>query len=437
MRAVQGGSKRPERVGATDLTKILGMKTSTSARTLARRFGHAAQAAWSSSSGRRTAAYLLGCASLVTLLLEVSTVHSEDLQVYRSGAYSLLHNIGLYGDAFPSRLPFTYPPFAAVPLTLLLPLPWAATVWLWAFGTVLLCGWVIGRFFDPLLSRLGARRTAVQFILVAGFAVSVPMSDHLGFGQINVLLMAACLADVMGFRPRWLPMGCLIGLAAAIKLTPAIFIVYLFVTGRVRAAVAASAAGSAATLVGFLLKPADSRSYFFDVLWHLDVRVGLGNNATIGNQSLDGAFIRLLPADWAHRAWLAGALVFSIYTFTCVRRVLRDHGELAAACLIGLTGVLVSPVSWPHYLVWLIPAVGVLVGNGQQQRHVTAGVLIYLLMVGRVHRLGQLAVDSNSGWIIDSAGQILESSYVWVSLFCIFLLTRRRLGTTKDARAVS
>jgi len=44
-----------------------------------------------------------------------------------------------------------------------------------------------------------------------------------------------CLLDCCVRRPRW-PRGALIGLATAIKLVPGVFIVYLLITGRRRAA---------------------------------------------------------------------------------------------------------------------------------------------------------------------------------------------------------
>jgi alpha-1,2-mannosyltransferase len=360
-------------------------------------------------------------ATLGSVLLAVSTVPPKDLAVYRAAGWSLLHGTGLYGAGFPAELPLTYPPFAAWPFVVLVPLPWAVTVWLWTFATLMLLAWVIIRSFGGVLGQAPARRAAVVALLLVAFGVTTPVVDHVGFGQINVALMALCLADLLGVRPRRLPAGVLIGLAAAVKLTPAIFIVYLLLTRRWRAAVTATITAAVATLAAFAVSPADSRTFYFDLLWHLDARVGLGNNAGIGNQSLQGAVLRLgLPERWVHPTWLVLAVLVGVAGIWASRRAWARRGDLAGAGAAGLVAVLVSPVSWPHYLVWLIPAAGMLLGDGRRTGARCWAGAIWLLLVARVHRLGQDLADLRPAMPLQVVAQLGRDGYV---LLCLAVLS--------------
>jgi alpha-1,2-mannosyltransferase len=365
------------------------------------------------------------CAVLTTILIQVSTVQPVDLAVYRASGYSLTHGIGLYGTDFPAELPFTYPPFAAWPLVVLVPLPWSLTVWSWTFLTLALLAWVVSRSFAPVLPSAPLHRAIVLSALVAAFSVVVPVSDHIGFGQINMLLMAAALADLLGARPRWLPAGMLIGIAAAVKLVPAVFILYLLITRRTRAAAVGGISAVLATAVAYVVRPADSRTYFFDLLWHLDVRVGLGNNATIGNQSIQGAFLRLLPGSSVHVAWLAAVVVCFCAGMWVARRAYAFRGDIAGACAVGLVAVLVSPVSWTHYLVWMIPAVGLMLGDGRRIPGRTAAIFVYAILVSRIHRLGQNIVDTHPGWFWRIIGEIGANGYVLLSIGVLVWLSVR------------
>ncbi len=61
------------------------------------------------------------------------------------------------------------------------------------------------------------------------------MQEEIRYGQVGIVLMALCLFDCLP-RPTRLPRGALVGLATAVKLVPGIFIPYLWLTGRRRAA---------------------------------------------------------------------------------------------------------------------------------------------------------------------------------------------------------
>ena len=366
------------------------------------------------------------CAVTSSVLLKLSTVVPYDFLVYRGAGYALLHGISLYGSDFPAELPFTYPPFAAWPFVVLQLGPWWLLLWLWTFATFAVLAWVIAKSFDRILPAAPWwRALAISGLLVA-FAATSPVMDHVGYGQVNVFLMAACLADVLGVRPKWLPAGVLIGLAAAVKLVPALFIVYLLITRRSRAAATAALAAVAATLMAFVVSLTDSRLFFGRMLWSLDARVGLKNNASIGNQSLKGALLRIFSSgDDAGLVWLIVAVAAVVAGLWAAHRAYVHSGELAGAAAIGLTAGLVSPVTWTHYLVWFIPAIGALVGTGKRWGPVCAGVLVWLLTVARTPRVGQIVIDAQPDVPVLFLGEVLRSSYVLISVALIAALAAR------------
>lgn len=81
-------------------------------------------------------------------------------------------------------------------------------------------------------------------------------------GQIDVALMALVIADTPGGGlriGRHRAQDVLIGLAAAVKLTPVVFVLYFLGRGERRAAASAPAAFTA---LEFLLAPGDSAEYW-------------------------------------------------------------------------------------------------------------------------------------------------------------------------------
>jgi alpha-1,2-mannosyltransferase len=192
---------------------------------------------------------------------------------------------------------------------------------------------------------------------VALCAYPEPLRDQVRFGQVDVLLVAMCVADCAAPRTRW-PRGLLVGLATAIKLVPGVFLVYLWITGRRREAATAAVAAAAATLGTFLVLPADSADYWFGALFD-GGRVGA--NAATTNQSLRGMLLRLyLPGPVTTVLWLALAAAVACAGFRAARRLALGGDEIGGVAATGLVAVLVSPVSWVHHLAWLVVVLGAL-----------------------------------------------------------------------------
>jgi alpha-1,2-mannosyltransferase len=162
------------------------------------------------------------------------------------------------------------------------------------------------------------------------------------------------LVDVLGRTPSRVR-GVLVGLAAAVKLTPLIFVPYLWLTGQRRAAVTATATFFAAGAIGWAVLPGDSLRFWTRELWSVQ---RVGNIHNTGNQSINGALLRLgvdNPARSVLMLLLGGAVV--VVAYIGARRLWNAGAPLAAAIVVGAAGLVFSPVSWGHHQVWLVLAV--------------------------------------------------------------------------------
>ncbi|GAA0590160.1 glycosyltransferase 87 family protein [Streptomyces crystallinus] len=281
-----------------------------------------------------------------------------DLMVYRAEGGAVRAGADLYAmRATRARLPTTYPPFAALlftPLTLL-GVPEMRTLATAANLALLVA-------LAHLSLRLAGRERPGAALWAAALAVwCEPVWTTLRYGQINLLLAVAVLWDLTR-RAGHRGAGAGIGLAAAVKLTPALFAMFLLLTGLVRArggwnpwlrqAATALAVFAGATLTAALVLPADSRRFWTSAVFETS-RVGHAEDTA--NQSLRGVLARLLhtadPGAW----WVAAAaLTAALGLCAAVRAELRGERARAALCCAA-TALLVSPVSWSHHWVWCVP----------------------------------------------------------------------------------
>ena len=145
-----------------------------------------------------------------------------DLHVYVGGAEMLDHPGKLYDYVYADQtpdfpLPFTYPPFAAVVFYPLQLLPFGFLAFVWQLGTIAALYGVV-RISQRLLPGGGDYRIAMLWTAV-GIWIE-PLRSNFNYGQINVLLVLAVLYAV--YSTRWWVSGLLVGLAAGVKLTPAV-----------------------------------------------------------------------------------------------------------------------------------------------------------------------------------------------------------------------
>lgn len=198
------------------------------------------------------------------------------------------------------------------------------------------------------------------FLLLGLVVLLEPFRKGMSLGQINVLIALFVFADLSPTKYRYLPKGVLIGLAAGIKLTPLIFIPYLVMTGRARRGLVALLAFASTVGIGFVVTTRASVDFWSELIFEPG---RVGGIEYVGNQSLTGVFARWLGAPPGAVAWyavLAGVLIVGVVTAVRVYQTI----PLAADVLVGLTALLVSPISWSHHFVWLAPALLLLLAKG-------------------------------------------------------------------------
>lgn len=282
-----------------------------------------------------------------------------DLDVYVLAVRDMLAGGNIYLTQSPGYgLFFIYPPIAAVLMTPLAVGPFVLWQVLWTAAGV--------AAQQAVLRRCGASRGWPLAVLGVVLVLAVePIRTTLGYGQVNTFLMFLVVADLLpdaeGER-RWLPRGTLIGLAAAIKLTPALFVVFAFLVGRRRLALTAIGSFLVLTLIGAIAQPSRSLE-FFGGLAAGDTRTA--GPIYVGNQSLLGMVVRLTDDD-SRLTTLAGlglAGIVALLSAVVARHWwLRGHRVFAVA-LVGMGTCLASPLSWTHHHVWVVVlAMAVLTG---------------------------------------------------------------------------
>ncbi|MGZ3144282.1 glycosyltransferase 87 family protein [Lentzea chajnantorensis] len=297
--------------------------------------------------------------ALVGLLIRWHGHYPIDLDVYRLGGLAWLTGNPLYsgftGPPLDPGLPFTYPPLAAVSFSAMSFVPgWALNPLLLTAGFVALtavCVTVAGRV------RPGLRWTLGPVAPIAALALD-PVESTFGYGQINLLLLGLVVVDCLAVTDRRFR-GALVGVAAAVKLTPLIFVLYFLVRRDWRAALTAAATSAGLAVVGFLVAPRDSVQFWFHAMVNPERISGV---ALQTNQSIQG-LLRGLGLESGTRSLLW--VVLSVVAVAAATFVAwRSDDDVVALFVIAAAGLLASPVSWLHHWVWCVPVLLLLALRG-------------------------------------------------------------------------
>ncbi|MGV9325270.1 glycosyltransferase 87 family protein [Streptosporangium sandarakinum] len=392
-------------------------------------------------------ALLLVAAAAAPLVLywlgNVDDQRLVDLDVYRTGGQALLEGRPVYDFVTPAPqlLPFTYPPVAAMLAVPLAMMSWPVAQWVWTAGIFVTLAVTVAYAFRAALSRFAPGRTAVPaegrrggLWLPAVFAVLMvactylmPIRDQVRFGQVDILLVALCLADCAARRPVW-PRGLLIGLATAVKLTPGVFLIYLLITGfgpggrpeQRRTFLMAAFTAALLTLLPFLVIPSDAADFWFHAL--LDPE-RLGANAATTNQSMRGMLIRLyLPDTPTSLLWLVLVAAVGWYGFRHARRAFLDGHTMTGVALTGLMAVLLSPVAWIHHLAWVVVVLGALAGDGRDPVRVRVAAGVWLYYVVPVPWWGVAIKAAEIPVLSPVLGKIVQNGFGLGALALVWLL---------------
>jgi hypothetical protein len=292
-----------------------------------------------------------------------------DLQIYLWGGKAVTHGLRLYLVQSHANF-FTYPPFAAALFTPFAALPPVVIGVAWELGSVAAFAAACA-----LTLRLAGYRANLTVVLamVAGGLILEPVYHTLYLGQVNLFLLAMVLADIWCVA-RDKQSGLGIGIATAIKLTPGIFIVLLLLSRRARDAKTAAVTSICCTLIGFAVNPSVSRLYWEHVFYD----TGRVSAAYISNQSPYALEVRILGGASHVGMWFDLVPVIVGGIGLLVATVLARRSDwLGAAAVTGIAGLMVSPISWTHHWVWVLPALVVMWRGGTRSR--IAAVCAYVL----------------------------------------------------------
>lgn len=367
-------------------------------------------------------------ATLRLLLLSFNVGYNPvDYGVYK-GAYGLLvEGLSLYGNdvygAYVEHgLPFVYTPFSLILLVPWYYLPEPVGIFTWTTINASLLFWIVK------ISLLNASTVRV-FIYSSIFSLFNIIAQHFMFGQINIILCLLCLYDMTRDGGKVIPKGSLVGVAAGIKLTPALFILFFLYARRWREFYVSSCAFTATVALGFVFTPANTVDYFGQKIFTLSSVVDLGQNfSTSGNSSLQGMISRWLGYQGSLLASFS-CLLAMLLAFKVAKYYLDKGDNLAAASLIGVTSCLVSPVSWLHHWVWAVPAIIWLARQGGEGVYLALIWASFCLMQGT--DLGDfLATLGFSPFVYEP----LRSSLVLCGVFWIIYMSFLSKGMSKALR---
>ena len=277
-----------------------------------------------------------------------------DLTIYVGSARAWLNGASLFSyHSLVFNLSATYPPIGVIPFALLSPLPIQARE---VFFTAVSLGAVVfcARCAAVLAGVERQRRVDWMLWAAALSIVTVPVWLTLRQGQVNAILWALVLGDVILIRRNSRFAGVAIGIATSIKLVPGLFIVWILLAGWRRPAIRAIVSACVLTGVGWILAAADSRRYWTELLWHSD-RVGRLDDAR-NNSVLAGLSHVLEPGTPRTVLWLGLCSLLLVLGFRRALRAGREEDLLTAVTIVGCLSALLSPISWTHHLGYLVLA---------------------------------------------------------------------------------
>ena len=270
-----------------------------------------------------------------------------DLYIYAAAGTDVASGGQLYDAAYVGKLPFTYPPFAG---TVFMALSYLSENWLiivWQGGTILALFTVFLLVFRERGYGYRLSNWVLSGLLTTASIAIVPFHGTLFFGQINVYLMLLVALD---FLPRKRLPGIGIGIAAGLKLTPAFLGLVLLFQRRWWAA-GISALTFAFTIgIGYFTIP-DAKDFWERAIFDSS-RVGNHNNP--GAQSVRSVLEREFHIEggpW----WVLAVVVIFVLTCIAVYLACKRRNATVAMALTGISSCLISPFSWYHHWVWVLP----------------------------------------------------------------------------------
>lgn len=212
--------------------------------------------------------------------------------------------------------PFTYPPFGAWALSPLTWFDYETAARLMIMAIALQTAVIVALVGRSLGWSWGSAFAIAPWVAILVQQCLEPFTQSVGFAQVNTAMMALVMIDVAA-PPSWKGRGVASGLAAAIKLTPAIAVLIFLLRRQWRSAITMVATSLAVTLLSWVISPGESARFFFDAMWDPQ---RAGDAYYTSNQNLKGFVARALPENAWSIAWaITVALALVAAVWLCLR----------------------------------------------------------------------------------------------------------------------
>ncbi len=344
----------------------------------------------------------------------LSSPHDQfDLKIYYRAVKYWVDGGDLYSYAQPDSLMgslgFTYPPLSAVLMAPMATLAWESVQVITVCAIAIAAFIMMGLMLQDSVLLKGARGLMIVGVATAAGFLFEPVRQTIAYGQVNIFLGLLVIFDLLFLArkaPRWVGVG--IGLAAAIKLTPAIFIVYLVVTKRWRAAIVACITAAVASLAAAFFAPHEVWEFFTKTLWDTS---RVGHPDSVFNQSINGLLARIASPDEPSKPlWALLIVLVAGFGFWRARKLYLAGDDLAGLTVTGIVGLMMSPVSWTHHAIWVLPALIVLIHRAVELwRDVSAGSAG---LRGQAYLMTALAIIA-FGWLVEPHHYVQDRTRDW------------------------
>lgn len=212
--------------------------------------------------------------------------------------------------------PFTYPPFGAWVLSPLTWFDYETAARLMIMAIALQTAVIVALIGRSLGWSWGSAFAIAPWVAILVQQCLEPFTQSVGFAQVNTAMMALVMIDVAA-PPSWKGRGVASGLAAAIKLTPAIAVLIFLLRRQWRSAITMVATSLTVTLLSWVISPGESARFFFDAMWDPQ---RAGDAYYTSNQNLKGFVARALPENTWSIAWaITVALALVAAVWLCLR----------------------------------------------------------------------------------------------------------------------
>lgn len=387
-------------------------------------------------------------ATITTAIQVMLTDFPIDMVIYREGVRAFMEGGEVYsvpmmaGDI---ALPFIYPPFGALVMV-----PLAGDWFSHAMAgdiMIVLSNLLIGLVVLLLAFALNRQRSnpfvssdviAAASLIWGIVLIFEPVRLNNGFAQINIIIMVLVALDLIPRkRLKWLPQGWLIGVAAAIKITPLAMLLYFLVRKEIKPIITAAISAIIATLTAAAVRWDVAWEYFSVKLLSMGTGGDFGvQTAYQSNSSIKGAIERLYTSQEGMETastitniiWLCLAIITVVLGGWLMVALMKRGLNIEAWMINAFIMLLISPVSWSHHWVWVAIAIPVLLYRAITWRHLNwaAGILISILSLWAI-----LVVtvppkwywaDGINVWDMELVFKLVMNDFVWLSVSTMLAL---------------